>query len=246
MRMRSVFCAVSLTILAAISVWAQTPAASSDIPKPLSIHFSGPPPFGSNYGATLAKSAVKGQPYSLIETTTHVTTLPDGTSKTTVLVKHQMRDADGRVRWEIGDTGVFFSLTDPVAYFIATVLPLNKSAIVTQFSAPKQPSAEEEAKVAELRAKQAAYRKEHPSPDMEELPGKMVAGVYAVGERQTQIIQGVQVVTERWTSPDLKIVVGSTSDDPRPQMGKITTVVTDLKLGAPDPKLFEIPTDYTV
>jgi hypothetical protein len=54
------------------------------------------------------------------------------------------------------------------------------------------------------------------------------------------------VVTERWTSPDLKIVVGSTSDDPRPQMGKITTVVTDLKLGAPDPKLFEIPTDYTV
>jgi hypothetical protein len=244
MRMRSAFWAVAVSILVTTPIWAQTPAAQSDVP--LTLHFQSGPPFGSNYGAVLVRNAVKGKPYSLTETTTEVTILSDGSTKTSVLVKHQMRDADGRERWEIGDTGVFFSLTDPVAYFLATVLPINKSAIVTQFPAPKLPTAEEEAKAAELRAKQAAYRKEHPSPDIEELPGKMVAGVYAVGERQTQIIQGVQVVTERWTSPDLKIVLKSTSNDPRPQMGKITTVVTDLKIGAPDPALFVIPDGYTV
>jgi hypothetical protein len=45
-------------------------------------------------------------------------------------------------------------------------------------------------------------------------------------------------------SPDLKIDVGRSSDDPR--LGKMTMVVTDLVRGNPDSALFQVPADYTV
>jgi hypothetical protein len=63
---------------------------------------------------------VKGQPYSLVEKTTRVRMLADGTTMTTHLEQHRMRDSEGRMRTEMGTIkdGQFtvqnVSLMDPV------------------------------------------------------------------------------------------------------------------------------------
>ena len=48
--------------------------------------------------ARLMARAVKGQPYSLVEKTTRVQTLADGTTITRVTEEHRMRDSEGRTR----------------------------------------------------------------------------------------------------------------------------------------------------
>jgi hypothetical protein len=53
----------------------------------------------------------------------------------------------------------------------------------------------------------------------------------------------IEVVTERWYSPELKIVLESRRSDPR--MGDVTYRVTQLLRGEPDAALFEIPSGYT-
>jgi hypothetical protein len=53
----------------------------------------------------------------------------------------------------------------------------------------------------------------------------------------------INVVTERWYSPELKIVLESNRSDPR--LGDVTYRVTTLVRGEPDPTLFTIPADYT-
>jgi hypothetical protein len=112
-------------------------------------------------------------------------------------------------------------------------------------------SAEQAARVAGLRAE--AYRKEHPAPppNREDLGVQRIAGVSAEGKRHTMVIPTGQMgndreitVTETWTSPERKIVVSRTTDDPR--MGKTTMVVSDLQRAEPDAALFQIPSEYRV
>jgi hypothetical protein len=85
----------------------------------------------------------------------------------------------------------------------------------------------------------------------EKLDGKTIAGVYAEGVRTTTYPTGfmgndrpIVVVHETWTSPDLKLIVYSTNDDPR--SGLQTTELTNLDRSEPDPTLFQVPTDYQV
>jgi hypothetical protein len=51
-------------------------------------------------------------------------------------------------------------------------------------------------------------------------------------------------VREVWTSPDLKLVLLETSDDPR--KGSHKTEVNSLTPGEPNPSLFQVPPSYTV
>jgi hypothetical protein len=50
-------------------------------------------------------------------------------------------------------------------------------------------------------------------------------------------------VSERWVSPDLKLLLASSMDDPREQL---TREVTHLERTEPDSSLFQVPADYTV
>ena len=54
----------------------------------------------------------------------------------------------------------------------------------------------------------------------------------------------MNVVTERWFSPELKIVVESRAMDPR--TGDVFYHVVSLERGEPLRDLFEVPSDYTV
>jgi hypothetical protein len=50
-------------------------------------------------------------------------------------------------------------------------------------------------------------------------------------------------VSERWVSPDIKILLASSMDDPREQL---TRQVTHLERTEPDSSLFQVPAGYTV
>jgi hypothetical protein len=99
-------------------------------------------------------------------------------------------------------------------------------------------------------------RERGPQPPLqvtsENLGTRQVAGVRADGTRQTVTfpagafgnVRAIEVVTERWYSPELKITVESRRMDPR--LGDVVYRVVSLIRAEPPPDLFEIPADYTV
>ena len=90
-----------------------------------------------------------------------------------------------------------------------------------------------------------------PQISSEALGNRQILGLRAEGTRQTMTIPAgvfgnigpIQVVTERWHSPELKIVLESRRSDPR--AGDVTYRVITLMRGEPDAALFVIPSDYT-
>lgn len=91
-----------------------------------------------------------------------------------------------------------------------------------------------------------------PAPNEESLGTQAVNGVAAQGTRTTMTIAAgqigndrpIQVVSERWFSTDLQMLVKSSNSDPR--FGETTYNLTSINQAAPDPSLFQIPADYTV
>jgi hypothetical protein len=202
-----------------------------------------------------SRGIVTGQPYSLVETTTSVRTLSDGTTMTNVEQNNCMRDAEGRVRIEVGHqhngTMQFdvVDIVDPVAKERISLMVGKKTARVMQM--PEWKSSGDSAGAAKFAAG-GANRPGFVAPTVVKLGGQTVAGVYAEGTRTTRVIpvgkegndHEIQSVTETWFSPDLRIVVGRTTSDPR--FGTTTTVVTNLTRSDPAPALFQVPSDYTV
>ncbi len=92
----------------------------------------------------------------------------------------------------------------------------------------------------------------HRKPKIEQLGTMTIEGVQAVGTRTTTTIPAGQIgndrdlniVSERWYSPDLKMTVLSKRTDPR--MGETTYRLTQINRSEPDPSLFQVPADYTV
>jgi hypothetical protein len=91
-----------------------------------------------------------------------------------------------------------------------------------------------------------------PAPTTEPLGRKTIEGVEADGTRTTFTIPAgeignakpIQVVHERWFSPDLQVVVMSQRTDPR--FGTTTYRLTDIERSEPEPDLFEVPEGYTI
>jgi hypothetical protein len=77
-------------------------------------------------------------------------------------------------------------------------------------------------------------------------------GVLVNGVRTTRTIPAgeigndrpISIVTEVWTSPDLKTVVSSKRSDPR--MGEQTFQLTNIVRAEPDPSLFSVPADFKI
>jgi hypothetical protein len=86
----------------------------------------------------------------------------------------------------------------------------------------------------------------------EDLGSKIMEGVNVTGTRVTRTIPAGQIgndkplsiVTEVWTSPELKTVVYSKRSDPR--MGDQTFKLTNIVRAEPDPSLFLVPSDFKV
>jgi hypothetical protein len=86
----------------------------------------------------------------------------------------------------------------------------------------------------------------------EDLGKSTIEGLTAEGTRNTSTIETgaigndrpIQIVTERWYSPDLKTVLSTKTTDPR--MGEISFQLTNVRRGDPGAYLFQVPAGYTV
>jgi len=54
----------------------------------------------------------------------------------------------------------------------------------------------------------------------------------------------ISIVTEVWTSPELKTIVSSKRNDPR--LGEQTFKLTNIQRGEPDASLFVVPSDFKI
>ena len=86
----------------------------------------------------------------------------------------------------------------------------------------------------------------------ESLGKQTIEGVEAEGTRTTVTIPAdeignelpIQIVTERWYSPELQTVVMTRHRDPR--FGETTYRLTNINRSEPARTLFEVPPDYTI
>lgn len=211
----------------------------------------GPGPMGGELGEG---KTVKGSPLTADLVVVRETTLADGNKIHNESTTKVYRDSDGRVRREMGvDLPMpmanpakhnLIVITDPVAGTRYVLNPANKTARQMPMRGPKH------------EAGQKGPRPDGPGgPNdvvREQLGTKTVNGMPAEGVRVTRTIpagtmgneKAITVVTERWYSPDLQMVVMTTHSDP--MMGTVTTNLTNIKQVAPDAALFQVPADYTV
>jgi len=97
-----------------------------------------------------------------------------------------------------------------------------------------------------------AVRVAAPQSKEEKLPSQLIEGVQAEGTRTTVTIpvgevgneRPIDIVSERWYSPELKTVVMSKNKDPR--MGETVYTLKGLQRAEPSRSLFEVPADYTI
>jgi hypothetical protein len=96
-----------------------------------------------------------------------------------------------------------------------------------------------------------------PSPDAknaktESLGKRNIEGVISEGTRTTWTIAAgeigndrpIEIVSERWYSPELQTIMMSRQADPR--TGETLYKLSNLRRSEPAPQMFEVPADYTV
>jgi hypothetical protein len=93
---------------------------------------------------------------------------------------------------------------------------------------------------------------EQPEANTETLGAQTMEGVVANGVRTTRTIPAgqignerpISILTEVWTSNDLRTIVSSKRSDPR--MGEQTFRLTNIVRAEPDPSLFTVPADFKI
>lgn len=230
----------------------------------------GPPPFGApmelmGFEGMHGGKVVKGAPFSATATSETTETLQDGSVLHRTSQVSMYRDNLGRSRHEATFTGFgpltasggpkkMVMISDPVA---GVHIMLDDAQKVAHKSALRShggpganaggaPAFEGRMQEREQKAEAAGLLKK------ESLGTQTINGVVAEGTRTTHIIPAgqigndkpLQVVSERWYSADLQIVLKSTRTDPR--SGTTTYTVTSLQRTEPAAALFAVPADYTV
>jgi hypothetical protein len=206
---------------------------------------------------------VKGAPYSATAITESVQTLSNGARITNKTTSSIYRDSEGRTRREmtLDRIGPFATadeptqlifINDPVAG-VHYVLD-QRSHTARKMAAPtgggprRRPPAERAAE----RAPDRAPGKAHSEGKTESLGKQVIEGVEAEGVRSVITIpegkigndRPIEIVSERWDSPELQTVVLSKHNDPR--FGETVYRLTNINRAEPAQTLFEVPADYKV
>ena len=207
---------------------------------------------------------VTGAPFSGTSTSITKQTLQDGTTINRTVQGAIYRDSQGRSRREVTFTGVgplaatggthkMVAIFDPVAGAHYMLNPDKKVAY--KMTSPAGGAGGNAGKAQAFQQKmQARQQQEEASGALkvESLGTQVINGVSAEGTRTTRTIAAgeignsapIQIVSERWYSPDLQTVVQSTRTDPR--FGTTTFSLTNIQKTEPAATLFTIPADYTV
>ena len=209
---------------------------------------------------------VKGAPFSATASSDTTQTLQDGTTIHRNTSSTLYRDSQGRSRREVTFSGfgplqaagkphTMIAINDPVA---GAHYMLNPDQKVAHKMTPHKGGhgggmSEDKAQAFEQRMQQRIAKEEASGEIKKESLGtQAVNGVNAEGTRITRTIPAgqigndkpIQIVLERWYSPDLQIVVKSTRTDPR--FGTTTYALSNVQRAEPAAALFTVPSDYTV
>jgi len=258
-----------LTSLAAAGVL----VISSGVARAQGPHRGGPPggPFGPmellGFQGGHDGKVVKGAPFSATAASDTTHTLSDGTVIHRTAQINLSRDSQGRSRHELttsslgplansGAPKTMVMISDPVAgvkYMLNTgekvahSMPMHAKGANASADAGTGAGAFHQKMAAEMAAEEASGLLKK-----ESLGTQVINGVSAEGTRITKTIpagkigndRAMQIVSERWYSPDLQIVVKSTHSDP--QTGTTTYQLTNIQKTEPAASLFTVPADYTV
>jgi hypothetical protein len=249
----------------------QPPGASSaaaGTPDP-AIHavISAVMPRAANWGA------VKSLPFSATETTTRDQNLSDGTVIKSTVEVLLARDSNGQMRaestlkpdasgasqgrivtlWNPNDGKAITWISGNPSATFASVTHLPESQLDNFLSTlAAAPASAPRAPLQRSLTAPLASARDSASLQTESLPEQSIAGVQASGTRSTQVIpagtvdndRDFTVVSETWTSAELKTTVRQVSSDPR--TGTVTTELSNIDRAEPDPALFKVPANVRV
>jgi hypothetical protein len=253
-------------------LWAQE--APPDLPPPIfmlqaSISEEGGPPgaFGERiellgFEGMHPGKTVAGAPFSATATSETTQTLQDGTVIHRTTTSTLYRDSQGRSRREVTFSGFgpleaagkphsMVMINDPVAGAHYMLNPEEKVAHKMNLRV-RDASPDKSARGEEKMHTHMADAEAPGELSRESLGTQSINGINAEGTRVTHTIPAgrigndrpINVVFERWYSPDLQIVVKSVRNDPR--FGTTTYTMTNVQRAEPAAALFTVPPDYTV
>jgi hypothetical protein len=204
---------------------------------------------------------VKNAPYSADIVTETTQTLTDGNHIRQSSTAKVYRDTEGRTRREqslnaLGGLAPSSNLpqvvfiNDPVAGFNYALNPQNRTATKSAWARPGRGGQAPDSSQPMARLRQGRGGAARQNVKTEALGRQIIEGVPADGTRTTMTIaagqwgneQPIQIVTERWYSPDLQTVVLSKRTDPR--MGETLSKLANVSRSEPPNSLFEPPADY--
>jgi hypothetical protein len=210
-------------------------------------------------------SVVTGEPMTATITSTRDTTLSDGNTIHNEDTSTEYRDSQGRVRRELqfklitpatgAKDGTLVIIMDPVAGKRYVLNPQKKTVHEMPLRPPRSGvtvTTGAGMQVSDAEPAVSAKMNQNENVSSESLGTKSILGLQAVGTKVTRTIPAGQignakpivVTTERWMSSELQIPLSIVHSDP--MMGTMTTTVTSITRGEPDPSLFQVPSDYTV
>jgi hypothetical protein len=256
-------CALAICAVTASVARAQDAAAAPGPPAgPPEVMFDhrGMPPGPIEFlefQAGLGDKVVTGAPFSATITTESTQTLADGNQIQHTSSGSLARDSQGRTRRDMtlpalgpwADSGKpaphVATVNDPVSGARYVLDTDNKTARKMQVPADAWNSSR---KPMEGPGRGA----ENSETVTTSLGTQMVGGISAEGTRYTRTIPAgkignvkpVVIVTERWYSPDLQMVVMTKRSDPR--TGEATFQMTNIQRQEPAASLFQVPADYAV
>ena len=248
----------SVLLLGAGTLCAQEPPPGPDVMGPGSLGGGRMEILG--FGEMHPGKVVTGAPYSAVAVIESTQTLGDGNTINRKVQTNVFRDGQGRTRRETalpavgplaasGQPKSFIMIFDPVATTSYALHPDTKIAE----KLPQPPGGGSNSTRMQSRF-EARMQQEVANGTLkkDDLGVQTINGINAQGTRYTRTILAGQIgndkviviVSERWYSPDLQIVVKSTRTDPR--LGQTTYTLTNLQRTEPATTLFAVPAGYTV
>jgi hypothetical protein len=252
-----------------VGLVAFTAALAQNPAGPGGRHFGPPPNGGARFlGAEpgMPGRVVKNAPFSADVVTESTQTLADGNHIKQTGTVHFARDSEGRTRREqsltslgaLGSNRTVVFISDPVAGASYALMPETKTATKSMRPAGRGgnrmmngPNGPHLAMAGNGRGGRG-MRLGAQNVKTESLGTQTMEGVQVQGTRTTMTIpagqigndQPIQIVTERWYSPDLQANVLVKHSDPR--TGDTVTRYTNISRAEPVPTLFQVPADYKV
>ena len=207
---------------------------------------------------------LKGAPFSATATSETMQTLQDGTVIHRTTTSMLYRDSQGRSRREVSFSGfgpltttgkarTMIMINDPVAGAHYMLNAEEKVAHKMKMRTREGGGSADKGTAFEGKMRHRMAREEAAGEVTKESLGtQSINGVSAEGTRITHTIpvgrigndRPINIVFERWYSPDLQMVVKSTRSDPR--FGTTTYTMTNVQRTEPAAALFTVPSDYTV